>query len=161
MPEPSSITYLKGDATAPKATGNTIVAHICNDIGKWGKGFVLAVSRRWSSPEKQYREWYQDRENNNFALGNIQIVQAEKSIWIANMIGQHGIKSASKIPPIRYDALEQCLSHLANAAMELEASVHMPRIGCGLAGGKWECIEPLIEEQLCKRSVSVFVYDFE
>jgi O-acetyl-ADP-ribose deacetylase (regulator of RNase III) len=161
MTIPGTITYIKGDATVPQATGNKLVAHICNDLGAWGKGFVLAVSARWSEPEKRYREWHQDRANNNFELGALQLVQVEKDIWIANMIGQHGIKKSSKGPPIRYDALDDCLSQLASAALEREASVHMPRIGCGLAGGKWDCVEPLIAKQLCKRGIAVYVYDFE
>lgn len=160
MRKPRSITYIKGDATAPQAIGNKLVAHICNDLGAWGKGFVLAVSARWSEPEKQYRKWHQNRANNDFELGAFQLVQVEKDVWIANMIGQHGIKRSSKGIPIRYDALDKCLSQLASAAIELEASVHMPRIGCGLAGGKWECVEPLIENQLCKRGIAVYVYDF-
>ncbi len=35
-----------------------MVAHVCNDIGGWGKGFVLAVSRRWPEPEAAYRAWH-------------------------------------------------------------------------------------------------------
>ncbi|EPJ40147.1 hypothetical protein STAFG_2811 [Streptomyces afghaniensis 772] len=35
----------------------------------------------------------------------------------------------------------------------------MPRIGCGLAGGKWSRVEPLIEERLIRRGISVTVYD--
>lgn len=35
----------------------------------------------------------------------------------------------------------------------------MPRIGCGLAGGKWSRIEPLIANTLCARDVEVTVYD--
>jgi len=42
----TQIQYLKGDATDPKVHGTAIVAHICNDKGGWGKGFVLAVSKR-------------------------------------------------------------------------------------------------------------------
>ena len=38
-------------------------------------------------------------------------------------------------------------------------SVHMPRIGCGLAGGTWERIEPLIVKVLCERGIPVTVYD--
>lgn len=37
----------------------------------------------------------------------------------------------------------------------------MPRIGCGLAGGKWELIEPLIEETLLKNNIETIVYDFK
>lgn len=46
------ISYLKGDATNLVIPGNKIIVHICNDIGAWGKGFVLAVSKRWSESEK-------------------------------------------------------------------------------------------------------------
>jgi len=37
----------------------------------------------------------------------------------------------------------------------------MPRIGCGLAGGDWSRIEPLIAETLCASDIDVTVYDFE
>ena len=30
---------------------------------------------------------------------------------------------------------------------------------CGLAGGEWSRIEPLIEQQICECGVPVFVYD--
>jgi hypothetical protein len=35
----------------------------------------------------------------------------------------------------------------------------MPRIGCGLAGGKWERIEPLIISGLSAHDIAVTVYD--
>ena len=38
--------------------------------------------------------------------------------------------------------------------------VHLPRIGCGLAGGKWEQVEPLVQQFLSARGVAVTVYDF-
>jgi hypothetical protein len=64
-----------------------------------------------------------------------------------------------KGPPIRYEALDRCLTALGDKALELDASVHLPRIGCGLAGGRWDRVEPLIGERLCGRGVSVTVYD--
>lgn len=155
------ISYLKGDATVPQASGVKLIAHICNDIGGWGKGFVLAVSKRWKDPEKSYRLWHRERSSNNFGLGEIQTIQVEKFIHVANMIGQKGIKTGSKGAPIRYEAVESCLEKLAESANELNASVHMPRIGCGLAGGKWSKIEPLIEKTLITKGVEVFVYDFD
>ncbi|MBM7418211.1 MULTISPECIES: hypothetical protein [Chryseobacterium] len=48
-----TITHLKGDATNPQTEGNKIITHICNDIGGWGKGFVLAISNRWKNPENE------------------------------------------------------------------------------------------------------------
>jgi hypothetical protein len=35
----------------------------------------------------------------------------------------------------------------------------MPRIGCGLAGGRWEEVEPLVIAQLTDYGVPVRVYD--
>ncbi|MCT2277673.1 hypothetical protein M3G91_08560 [Micromonospora chalcea] len=48
---------------------------------------------------------------------------------------------------------------VADRAEELGASVHMPRIGCGLAGGSWQRIEPLIRQALSDRGIPVTVYD--
>jgi hypothetical protein len=37
----------------------------------------------------------------------------------------------------------------------------MPRIGCGLAGGKWSKIEPLIDRTLIAHQIPTTVYDFD
>jgi O-acetyl-ADP-ribose deacetylase (regulator of RNase III) len=149
-----------GDATSPQAKGPKIVAHVCNDLGGWGKGFVVAVSRRWPEPERDYREWHRGRSGNDFGLGAVRVIQVKPDTWVANMVGQHGIRTGSSGPPIRYDALERCLTRLADHAVTLGASVHMPRIGCGLAGGRWELVEPIILRTLCARDVATTVYDF-
>jgi hypothetical protein len=39
------------------------------------------------------------------------------------------------------------------------ATVHMPRIGTGLARGNWEVIESIINRTLTLRDVDVTVYD--
>jgi len=155
----SEITYVRGDATVPSVKGVKIVAHVCNDIGGWGKGFVLAVSRRWPEPERAYRTWHRERASNDFALGALQLVRVERYVWVANMIGQRGVRTGSKGVPVRYEAIGTALGLLAGRATELNASVHMPRIGCGLAGGTWSRVEPLITERLVRRGVPVTVYD--
>jgi O-acetyl-ADP-ribose deacetylase (regulator of RNase III) len=156
----AAIRYLKGDATSPQAAGAKIIAHVCNDIGKWGAGFVLAVSARWPEPEAEYRKWYAAGKGGGFELGAVQLVRVGPHTVVANMIGQQGIKTGSKGPPIRYPAVGQCLAKVGDAALLLGASVHMPRIGCGLAGGEWSRIEPLVREHLGDRGVPVAVYDF-
>lgn len=156
------ITYLKGDATSPQTSGIKIIAHICNDIGGWGKGFVLAISKRWINPEKEYREWHRNRSKNDFGLGAIQIIQVEPYIYVANMVGQRGTKvGRSSGVPVRYDSIETCLEQLSQEAKTLQASVHMPRIGCGLSGGKWDKVEPLILKTLSENDIPVYVYDFD
>lgn len=155
------IRFVYGDATRPEGAGVKIIAHVCNDIGAWGKGFVLALSRRWDEPEAAYRSWCATNAEAGFGLGAVQFVQVEPSVWVANMVAQHGIKQSNSGPPIRYAAVARCLQLLAAKSEELGASVHMPRIGCGLAGGEWSKVEPLVDEQLCARGIPVSVYDFK
>ena len=54
--EEKKINYLVGDATRPVGEGVKLIIHCCNDIGAWGAGFVVALSKRWEGPEKCYRE---------------------------------------------------------------------------------------------------------
>lgn len=150
----TAITFIKGDATNPQAKGFKIIAHVCNDIGGWGKGFVLSISKKWPHVEAAYRKWY--HETKGPLLGKILFVIADNNILIANMIAQHGIKTGSKGPPIRYNALEECLVKLGKEAKKLDASIHMPRIGCGLAGGKWDKVQPIIEKTLTDSDVYVY-----
>jgi O-acetyl-ADP-ribose deacetylase (regulator of RNase III) len=156
----TSITYRQGDATAPVGEGQRIICHVCNDVGGWGKGFVVAISKRWPEPEAQYRAWHQQGEPSGFRLGAIQLVRVEPALLVASMIAQRGTRPSNGVPPIRYDALRECLNALAEQAVTLEASVHMPRIGCGLAGGTWPEVAAIIDATLSAAAVQVHVYDF-
>jgi O-acetyl-ADP-ribose deacetylase (regulator of RNase III) len=60
---------------------------------------------------------------------------------------------------VRYEAIRAGLALVRDHALRLGATVHMPRIGCGLAGGRWEMIEPLVAEELERHGVEVTVYD--
>ncbi|MEV7182795.1 macro domain-containing protein [Kitasatospora sp. NPDC093102] len=156
----AEITYVRGDATAPQGKGVKVIAHICNDLGGWGKGFVLALSRRWPEPEAAYRRWHRERAKNDFGLGAVQLVPVGPYVWVANLVGQHGIRTGrSSGVPVRYEAIDTGLASLGEDALRLGASVHMPRIGCGLAGGRWERVEPLVTARLTARGVPVTVYD--
>lgn len=151
------ISYTIGDATAPQGAGNKIVAHICNDIGLWGSGFVMAVSGRWPYVKNEYVNWARGNKQ-PFQLGQVQFVPVTEEITVANMIGQRGVVSEDNPKPLNVYWLRWALQRLNDFAMENNATVHMPRIGCGLAGGKWNEILPLIKTYL---EVDVTVYDLQ
>lgn len=151
-----TLKYVVGDATAPAAAGTKVIAHVCNDRGGWGRGFVVALSRRWGQPEQDYRTWSRTAE---FRLGAVRLVQVEPDTWVANMVAQHGYRSATNPIPLRYTALQECLNTLAAHATRLAASVHMPRIGCGLAGGTWDRIAPMLEQTLAATGIETTIYD--
>ena len=157
----TEISYVRGSATNPVGDGNKFIMHICNDIGHWGGGFTAAVSRRWFKPHIAYHHWRMLNDaDEDMELGTIQIVKVESDIWVINLIGQHRTGGPNSIrPPIRYEAVRTGLLRVARAAANRNASVHMPRIGCGLAGGQWAQVEPLIHEALTNNGIAVTVYD--
>jgi len=158
----SSINYIKGDATNPIVSGHKIIIHCCNDCspGQWGAGFVLALSKKWKSPETEYRKWSKGHVTYKpFELGQVQFIKVEKDLVVANMIGQHKLHTQNGAPPIRYAAIDKCLQKVAEIAIQYKASVHSPRFGAGLAGGSWDKIEELIIKNLCENDVEVYIYD--
>lgn len=153
------ITYLVGDATDPEGVRPVIIAHCCNDAGIWGAGFVLALSKRWPKAEQEYRAWAREMKPGNLPLGSARLVEVDTDIFVANIIGQRGVGLTNGLPPLRYDALRNGLAMVYDFSWHTGASVHMPRIGCGLAGGNWANVQMIIEEELCAKDVPVFVYD--
>lgn len=153
------LTYVEGDATLPVGDGPKVIAHVCNDVGGWGRGFVVAVSRRWPGPEAAYRRWHKEGAGGGFELGRIQLVEVGEALWVANLVAQAGVRATASGPPLRYEALTSCLEALRTSALERGASVHMPRIGAGLAGGDWTVIEGIVRRTLVDGGVEVTVYD--
>lgn len=156
----NELKYVKGDVTNPLGPGTKMICHVVNNIGKWGKGVVMAISGKWPQTRQEYLKWYNERAKNDFELGAVQFIQVEPYIWVANCVGQAGIKTGSKGVPVRYDSIEQCLEKVREKAKELGASVHGPRFGAGLAGGDWKKIEPIIQKQLVDHEIDTTIYLF-
>ncbi len=158
------IHEITGDATRPVRTDeNILVAHVVNDRGGWGKGFVLAVSKRWPQAEKDYRDWAKaghgrDTFSPAFQLGEVLISKVEPTLGVAHLLAQHGYVAPDNPTPLSYEALTQCLRKLAGIAAAQNASIHMPRIGAGLAGGDWPQIRRIIEQDL--GHLPVYIYTF-
>lgn len=158
------INYVIGDATNPIGDGPKIIAHVVNDVGAWGRGFVLEISKKWPGAKKRYLDLAKPlrlssgkyKRQVNLKLGDVHLVTAETGLWIANMVAQHGLISTSNPVPLRIDALAECLATVKSMTAN-RCSIHMPRIGCGLGGSTWENVEPIIARELA--GVDVYVYD--
>jgi len=156
---PPQIVYLRGDALEPRGSEPAIVAHVANDkTATWhASGFAHALRRKWPAAQRDFQDWV-SANRQNLALGSTRVFDLSARIAIATMVAQKGY-GQSPNPRVRYGALEKCLSTLVSEAKTREASVHMPRIASGQAGGSWPIIEELISATLSRAGVRAFVYD--
>ena len=81
--------------------------------------------------------------------------QVTAAIWIA---GGRLLRTLPWTGTAR--VLSRGLLEVAARAKSDSATVHMPRIGCGLAGGNWLEVERIIDETLGDQHLDVTVYDF-
>lgn len=170
------INYLLGDASKPEVPGPTIITHVVNDQGAWGAGFTRSLTQNWSEAENEYRLWHRYRASlagtsQSFNLGHTRhsLVRGnarpngrpQSPVWVSHMLAQEGLTGSGNPRPLRYDALGACLLEVGKMAKLTNASVHMPRIGCGLAGGNWVIVEQLVHDALVRELINVYVYDLE
>lgn len=150
------IQYVDGDLFdgVKRAPGRRFILHICNDLGGWGSGFVVALSRHYPEAEHAYRDWFEKKlardRTTPFALGEVDFVVVSKDIIVANMIAQVGTgPSTPTNPRVHYEALGRCLAQVVRVAQGTSRrSFHLPRIGCDLGGGSWAVVEKIIQQTL-------------
>ena len=110
--ESPQITYLNGDALAPRGDGVRIVAHVIPDSSTvWGGGgFAATMRKRFPKVWSAFRdETTKSRER--FKLGNTFRGWLDEEVGVMHMVAQHGV-GPSEIPRIRYSSLERCLQDL-------------------------------------------------
>ncbi len=127
------IRFITADASAPPEPA--IIAHLCNDVGAWGAGFTGALSTRWPGVEADYRRFRGE-------LGTTVFSGLGDKMSFAHMVAQRGIGTG--VRRVVDWALANCLRDVRDAALRYARPVYMPRIGCGLAGAKWDEIEPIV-----------------
>ena len=169
------IKYSQGDATLVNPR-ETIIFHIVNNLGKWGKGFVVALSNRYPSSRIEYLRFCDDMKIlhsemwQQEVIGHVQMVELVEC-EIANLFAQVGILSKTNKQPLNYGLLTTCLEDLYDKIVStpkyldrqgnVKYKLQCPKLGAGLAGGDFTKIEPIIIKTLVNRVPSLDVTIFE
>lgn len=154
--EVNNLYIINGDATEPRGAGNKIIAQVVNSSAGSGFGFGKAMANKYPISKKALHNWKEKRKD--YKLGNSQLVRLNETTWVFQMLAQEGIFPKYGQIPLKYDSLRSCLVELAEQAMNLKASVHMPMIGAGQAKGDWDIIQGMINQELTKKNIEVTVY---
>jgi O-acetyl-ADP-ribose deacetylase (regulator of RNase III) len=155
------IKYIKGDATEPIVIGDkySVICHCCNALGAWGKGFVVPLGQKYPIAKEKYLKFIKmTREENR--LGSVSFAKATDNIIVANIIGQYNIYPKDGKIPLDYEALEKGFRSVIEMFQtnDIPLTVHMPKIGCGLAGGDWNRVEEIIKNTFINSNIEVYVY---
>ncbi len=180
----NKIEYIKGDATLPHIRKDylNIICHCCNAFGGWGRGFVVPLGKRYPQSKIDYvnfcRSYQDSNEHRCELMGQVCFSVVAPDLIVANLIGQYFysknqrqyVKQDGILPMflptpegrfVCYNAIEKGFMAISDYTERIDKPVviHMPRIGCGLAGGDWSKIEKLIERSFCANDIHVIVYD--
>jgi len=152
------LQHVHGDVLQPKGGGRRIVCMMVNDAARrWGGGIARIAATRFPGAEAAFAEWLSSSPRDQ-RLGLVHFSPASGGVTLASLVAQHGYGSSDK-PRIRYAALGRCLDTVGDEALATEASVHMPRLGTGGAGGDWQVVEQMVNDALVARGVRTIVYD--
>ncbi|MFB4359813.1 macro domain-containing protein [Pantoea sp. BS_8] len=146
------IHYHSGDASIPFKE-SVIILHVVNNLGKWGKGFVLSLSKRYPLAKEKYLA----SSRIGYKMGDVQFIEVDtlNRVFVANMVAQEGIKKSQRDAKryISYEALEECLEIASDYALCNRLEVQMPMIGAGLGGGDWQVIIDIIKDKLTYKKI--------
>ncbi|TAI47630.1 ImmA/IrrE family metallo-endopeptidase [Flagellimonas allohymeniacidonis] len=156
-PKPKKGIYIVyGDATSPRGKGNKIIAQVVNSSGGVGFGFGRAMAEKYPLSKKALHGWKKEKES--FYLGNYQSVKIEDDLFVFQMLAQKGLYPKNDVIPLKYDKLRDGLIALREFSKSINASIHMPAIGAGQAGGDWNIIKGMIYDELITHGIDVIIY---
>lgn len=167
-----TITNLVGDVCKSKVEGLKILPHICNSSGIASSGVIVPIFRKFPNARTVYNDWYDTtqhyceftEEEIPWLLGETQFVESDDEWIVANMLAQKSPGLYQRIngktyPPIRLEALAECMNRVADVARKLKASIVTPLFGTLRAGSSKEVIVPMIEDIWA--DLDVYIYEFD
>lgn len=145
------IVYKQGDVLA---SDEKRIAHGVNCSGGFGSGIAKAIAERYPSIRESYLHRFNTR---GWKLGEVQLIGVGDGTGreFANCATQQRYGKPADGPFVSYPAIRQVIRDLASSSWS--GGWAMPKIGAGLAGGNWDIIAKIIEEETPNIEVRVYV----
>lgn len=160
LSEPN-LTFVTADLLTDIGEGPIIFAHVVSDSVRGWSRFGVAGSLGKAFPDfaGAYRAWTLS-DSAHLTLGNVHFVERViqgRSVTVASIVAQAGFGRASH-DRLQYDALDTAFQKICQEAKKQSATVHVPRLGAGQAGGRWDRVEDLLLADLTRHEVQVVVH---
>ena len=143
------IEYKYGDILT---TDCKYICHCVNAQGVMRSGVAKAIRAKYPKAFDVYRAKYDAQ--GRLSLGDVIGADCGKRI-VLNLVGQEFYGRDGRVY-ISYRALRKGIA-LINA--NITEPVAFPMIGCGLAGGDWQIVSKIIEEESTRFQPIVYQFD--
>jgi len=133
------------------------IVHQVNNCGIMGGGLALQVRNRFPGLFEDYQafclRWsFEEKKKRGF----IHLFETEKKDHvIVGVFGQNGLGRNKNYTD--YEALEAGLISVATLCNACEKTAALPfGIGCGLAGGDWKTVYPIIKRTFIESNATIY-----
>lgn len=140
-------------------TQYTIILHGCNCKHIMGAGIAKYLRSKFPAI---YAADKQTLHGDRSKLGTYSYVTIfpdpmvrDARIWVFNCYTQFDIgRDTAGNPPVDYSAIATIMNNIGSKYSGW--SIRAPKIGCGLAGGDWKIVEPLMFPLTIKNSLTIY-----
>ena len=146
------IKTIYGDITV---TDCNVIAHGCNCFCVMGAGVALALKKKWPAIHLADKATV---AGNASKLGTFSRCVVDDKV-VYNLYTQYFYGRGKR--HFDYDAFHSALKamhdNLKNTAQDYsKVRIAMPRIGAGLAGGAWDIIKGIIEDEFPDEEITIY-----
>jgi len=148
---------IKGNLIALTVEGKfDVITHGCNCFCAMGSGIAPQMARAFGADKFDLEQ--PEYKGDKSKLGKIDW-RSVNGTYIVNSYTQYGFSAYKKTGiPLDYEALRKCLQEI-NKSFNNQR-IGLPLIGCGLAGGDWNIVKAMIQEELKDMSkITVVIYN--
>lgn len=144
------IIYKQGDILA---SDEKVIAHGVNCSGGFGSGIAKQIAGKHPTIREAYLHRFNTR---GWKLGETQHIELGDGSFriITNCATQQRYGRADEGPYVSYPAIRSVIRSLVKS---YPGGFAMPKIGAGLAGGNWDIIASIIEEEIGQIEVRVYI----
>lgn len=152
--------YVKGDLLDLTEQGMFDVAvQGCNCFCTMGSGIARSIRNRW--PEA-YNADLRTPRGARFKLGVYSKAFLERNshtFIVINAYTQYDYRFHDGVAPVDYNAIRSVFKKLAKDFPGKALRFGIPKIGAGLAGGDWDIIEKIIDEEMEGRDITCVLFE--
>lgn len=150
-----------------KSLGSSvIIPHVCNNVDLFGAGFAQSVAKKFPDVKSNYhllgKKFLKEHPGYVQFIDVMYEPEYNRSLIIANMIAQNGVRSPNNKRPLNYAYLVKSMMEVRKFLLtkynkDNRIEIHCPKFGSGLAGGDWNFISSLIEDIWSEWKVQIYV----